>query len=205
MSNQKQVSRYQALKNMENELENLDSQNEELENADSQNGEEVDVEALKEENAKLKKTNQGLYEESQKAKGFVRGSNGKWIKPAPKEAQEKTTETKSEPLSLKDIRALQDVHDDDVDQITDYAKFKGITVAEAKKLPEMQAFFKIRTEERATATATIVGKGGGRTSKITGQTLLEKAYETGETPTNEEEIKALVQARIQEKLDRRKS
>ena len=189
---------------MENELENLDSQNEELENADSQNGEQVDVDALKEENAKLKKTNQGLYEESQKAKGYVRGSDGKWIKPAPKETQEKSTETKSESLSLKDIRALQDVHDDDVDEVVEYAKFKGVSVAEAKKLSVIQAHLKVKAEERTTAAATIISKGGGRTSKITGQTLLEHAYETGETPTDEASIKALVQARIAEKLERRR-
>src|SRR3990167_8840786 len=33
-------------------------------------------------------------------------------------------------LSLKDIRALQDVHDDDVDELVEYAKFKGVSVAE---------------------------------------------------------------------------
>src|SRR3990167_6957742 len=55
------------------------------------------------------------------------------IKPEEKPEAPKTPE----PLSLKDIRALQDVHDDDVDQVTEYAKFKNISVAEAKKLPEM--------------------------------------------------------------------
>src|SRR3990167_6266727 len=53
------------------------------------------------------------------------------IKPEEKPEAPKTPE-----LNLKDIRALQDVHDDDVDQITDYAKFKGVSVAEAKKQPE---------------------------------------------------------------------
>jgi len=192
---------------MENQFENLDSQNEENENANSSNGEseEVDVDALKEENVKLKKTNQGLYEESQKAKGFVRGSDGKWVKPAPKETKEESTETKSETMSLKDIRALQDVHDEDVDELIEYAKFKGVSVAEVKKNPVIQAHLKVKAEERTTPQATNIGKGGGRTSKITGQTLLEKAYDTGETPTDPEEIKAVVKARVQEQLDRKKS
>lgn len=112
---------------------------------------------------------------------------------------------KTPELNLKDIRALQDVHDDDVDEVVEYAKFKGITVAEAKKLDVIKNLLTIKEEQRKTAQATIIGKGGGRTSKITGQTLLEKAYETGETPTDEASIKALVQARIQEKLERRRS
>ena len=121
-------------------------------------------------------------------------------KPAGESEAPKTPE-----LNLKDIRALQDVHDDDVDELVEYAKFKGISIAEVKKNPVIQAHLKVKAEERTTAEATNIAKGGGRTSKITGQTLLERAYETGETPTDEASIKALVQARIQEQLDRRKS
>lgn len=117
--------------------------------------------------------------------------------------EEKPETPKTPALDLKDIRALQDVHDDDVDELIEYAKFKGVSVAEVKKLPVIQAHLKVKAEERTTAAATTIGKGGGRTSKITGQTLLEKAYETGETPTSEEEIKSVVAARIQEKLEKK--
>ena len=123
------------------------------------------------------------------------------IKPEEKPEAPKTPE----PMSLKDIRALQDVHDDDVDELVEYAKFKGVSVAEVKKNPVIQAHLKVKAEERTTAQATNIGKSSGRTSKITGQNLLEKAYETGETPTDPEAIKALVAARIQEQLDRKKS
>src|SRR3990167_2322035 len=188
---------------MEQEFENTDSSNGENENADSTNGEaeEVDVEAIKRENADLKRTNQELYEREKKAKGFVRGSDGKWIKPEPKETKEEKTETKSEPLSLKDIRALQDVHDDDVDQITEYAKFKNISVAEAKKLPEMQALLRTKQEERETAQATNTGGGKRATSKNTPEAILERA-ESGQLPEDDEGIKALSEARLQQKLDR---
>src|SRR4030067_1131281 len=37
--------------------------------------------------------------------------------------------------SLQDIRALQDVHDDDVEEIVDFAKYKKISIAEAKINP----------------------------------------------------------------------
>ena len=118
--------------------------------------------------------------------------------------EEKPEPPKTPVLELKDIRALQDVHDDDVDELIEYAKFKGVSVAEIKKLPVIQAHLKVKAEERTTAQATNIGKSGSRTSKITGQNLLEKAYETGETPTDTEAIKALVQARIQEQLDIKK-
>src|SRR3990167_5530170 len=191
---------------MENEFENLDSTNEELENADSANGEteEVDVEAIKQENAKLKKTNQELYERERKAKGFVRGFDGKWIKPEPKEIKEEKTETKSEPLSLKDIRALQDVHDDDVDEVVEFAKFKGISITEAKKLPAVQALLSTKKEERTTAEATNTGKSGKSSSKNTYEAILERA-ESGQLPEDDEGIKALSEARLQSRLDKIKS
>ena len=205
MSTQKQVLRYQALKNMEDELDNLESQNEEIENANSTNGEtdEVDVEAIKKENADLKKTNQELYERERKAKGFVRGTDGKWIKPELRETKEEKTETKSETksenLSLKDIRALQDVHDDDVDQITDYAKFKGVSVAEAKKLPEMQSLLRTKEEERKTAQATNTGGGRKGSSKVTGEDLIERAM-SGQLPESDEDIVKLAEARLAQKI-----
>lgn len=54
-------------------------------------------------------------------------------------------------MSLQDIRALNDVHDEDVEEVTDYAKRKGISIAEAKKSPIIQTYLKTRTEERKTA------------------------------------------------------
>ena len=119
------------------------------------------------------------------------------IKPEEKPESPKTPE----PLSLKDIRALQDVHDDDVDQVTEYAKFKNISVAEAKKLPEMQALLRTKQEERETAAATNTGGGKRTTSKNTPEAILERA-EAGELPEDDEGIKALSEARLQQKLDR---
>ena len=119
------------------------------------------------------------------------------IKPEEKPESPKTPE----PLSLKDIRALQDVHDDDVDQVTEYAKFKNISVAEAKKLPEMQALLRTKQEERETAQATNTGGGKRATSKNTPEAILERA-ESGQLPEDDEGIKALSEARLQQKLDR---
>jgi len=116
------------------------------------------------------------------------------IKPEEKPEAPKTPE-----LNLKDIRALQDVHDDDVDQITDYAKFKGVSVAEAKKLPEMQSLLRTKEEERKTAQATNTGRGRKGSSKVTGEDLIERAM-SGQLPESDEDIVKLAEARLAQKI-----
>src|SRR3990167_10637025 len=117
------------------------------------------------------------------------------IKPEEKPEPPKMPES----LSLKDIRALQDVHDDDVDQITEYAKFKSISVAEAKKLPEMQALLRTKQEERDTAQATNTGGGRKATFKDTPEAILERA-DSGNLPEDDEGIRKLSEARLAQKI-----
>lgn len=165
----------------------------ENENADSTNGEEVDVETLKKQLAEKEEQNKKLFERAKQAEALAKQL---------KKPEEK--ETPKNELNLKDIRALQDVHDDDVDQITDYAKFKGVSVAEAKKLPEMQALLRTREEERTTAQATNTGGGRKATSKDTHEAILERA-EAGQLPEDDEGIKKLSEARLQVRLDKIKT
>ena len=122
------------------------------------------------------------------------------IKPEEKPESPKTPE----PMSLKDIRALQDVHDDDVDEVVEYAKFKGVSIAEAKKSPVIQAHLRTKEEERATAQATNTGGGKKTTSKNTPEAILERA-ESGQLPEDDEGIKALSEARLQSRLDKMKT
>ena len=95
-----------------------------------------------------------------------------------------------EAFSLQDIRALNDVHDEDVDKLVNYAKFMGITVAEAKKLPEMEAYRKDAEEKRKSAQTTSV-KGGRGASKP--KDLLERASQ-GDLPDDDDSINALIAA-----------
>ncbi len=105
-------------------------------------------------------------------------------KETPIKPKEEDTPKKSE-YSLQDIRALSDVHDDDVDEVVDYAKSKGITVAEAKKTTMIQSFLENTKGERKTADATNTGKGKQGSSKVSGKSLLRKAQETGEIPESD--------------------
>lgn len=105
---------------------------------------------------------------------------------------------KVEPLNLKDIRALNDVHDDDVDRLVNYAKFMNITVAEAKKLPEMVSFLRTSEEHRLTASATNTGGGKRGTSKVSDEDLLSKAS-SGDLPEDDANIARLMEAKTPKK------
>ena len=60
--------------------------------------------------------------------------------------------------SLQDIRALSNVHDDDVERVEKFAKLEGVSVAEAVKNEDVQAILKHRADLRQTAEATNTGK-----------------------------------------------
>jgi hypothetical protein len=104
--------------------------------------------------------------------------------------------------SLSDIRALSDVPDEDVEEVVGWAKFKNITVAEAKKTSEMQSILKLRLEERRSAAASNTGSSRASTT-ITGDTLIQRAKQ-GQFPEKDEDIEKLAEARMAEKLNKRK-
>lgn len=57
-------------------------------------------------------------------------------------------------LSARDVIALRDVHEDEVDFLLEEAKLRGKSVAELKKDPYIIFFLKTKEEERKTAQAT---------------------------------------------------
>ena len=121
----------------------------------------------------------------------------------PKEPQGEGTPTKSKEegtpkipdLSLQDIRALNDVHDEDIELVQDWAKFKSISLAEAKKVPHIQELLRTRQEERKTAQAANTGGGRKGTSKISGDEFLQDFQKTGKLPDSYEDMKKLAEAR----------
>jgi len=107
---------------------------------------------------------------------------------------ETETETpKKEEYTLKDIRALNDVHDDDVEEITNYAKFKGISISEAKASKTMQTLLKTNAEERATAEATSTSPTKRSTKRDSDETLIRN-FNEGKVSDKDEDIIALVEA-----------
>jgi len=170
--------------------EELDSLNPDEETEPLNSEEDESPEVLKE---KLLKAEE--LAKNQKIRAEKAESLAKQLKDKPAEK-----ETPKNDMSLKDIRALGDVHDDDVDDVIDYAKFKGITVAEAKKSPTMQSLLKAKTEERKTAEVTNTGGSRGGSSKVSPETLIQNANK-GKLPESDEGIDALMHAKLHGKKD----
>lgn len=156
--------------------ENPDTPDEDTEEIPSE--EEIDVEALKRENETLKAQKEHWREKAAKPK-------------------ETPPQPVPEGVNLKDSLALLNakVHEDDVDEVIDYAKFKKISIAEALKSNVVKATLEEKAEYRATANATNTGKNKGSTGRLSGEALLKKTEKTGEIPESDEELEKLLDAR----------
>jgi hypothetical protein len=111
----------------------------------------------------------------------------------------KEEETKvSKNYSLQDIRALNKVHDDDIERVERFAKLEGIEISEALKNPDLQAILANREEQRKTADATNVSGSRRGSTKVSPETILDD-FEKGNAPEKDEDIMKLAEARIARK------
>lgn len=97
-------------------------------------------------------------------------------------------------LSLKDIKVLQDVHEEDIEDIIEYAKFKNISLAEAKKSTVIQSLLKDKEEQRTVANAANTGGSKRGSGKVPDDVLLSKASK-GELPDNDADLERLIKLR----------
>lgn len=102
-------------------------------------------------------------------------------------------------LSIKDIRALQDVPEEDIDEVIEFSKYKKISITEAKNHPAVQSLLKTRLEERKTAYATNTGGSKRSVSKNTDADLLERVS-AGQLPESDDDIKRLAEARLAKRI-----
>lgn len=109
------------------------------------------------------------------------------LKALKKPVQTEKETPKNDNISFRDIRALQDVADEDVDEVINFAKFKGISIAEAKASPVIQTLLKTNTETRKTAQATQVKTNGRSFSKSNDDKILED-FENGIMPEDPTEL-----------------
>lgn len=100
-------------------------------------------------------------------------------------------------LSSKDYLALSNakVHEDDVDEVIDFAKFKKISIAEALKTTAIKAVLAERSEHRTTAAASNTGRARPGNARRSGRTLLDKALKTGELPQSDDDMDAMLRER----------
>lgn len=103
-------------------------------------------------------------------------------------------------LSTKDVLYLAkaDVHQDDIEDVLEWAKFKKISVADAHK--HLKSTLDVRAEERKSASVSHT-KGGARgTSKTSGTDLLRRAEQTGEVPDTTDGLNDLFEARQKQRF-----
>lgn len=107
-------------------------------------------------------------------------------------------------LSQKDLLFLakSDIHDEDVETVLDWARFKKIPVTDAHK--ELKSVLSLRTEERRTADATHTAGGARGSSKVSGEDLLAAASRGEEVDLTDENAAEIFRARLARKLKNRK-
>lgn len=115
--------------------------------------------------------------------------------------KEKETLKNEDDISQKDLYTLvgAKVHEDDVDEVIDYAKHKDISIKEALKTTVVKTILSEKKEERETAAATATGKKRGGSSKVSGDSLLSRAESEFKIPETIEDTKRLVEARLKSK------
>ena len=137
------------------------------------------------------------YEERMRKAGLDPETGAKL---APNDAGAEDKTSKNGDLSSRDIIALRDVPEEDIDEVVEFAKFKGISIAEAKKNPIMQNILKTRAEERKTAEAASTNSTR-RTSKTnTADNLLAKVQKNNENfeeDLSDDEIKTAAKAAVE--------
>lgn len=111
--------------------------------------------------------------------------DGKWVKketPSTPKVERKEEST-DDNLSWKDQQALlkADVHEDDLDEVVEFARFKKIPVADVLKTSAIKTILAEKAEFRKTADATNGGKPKRVLSKVTDETL-QQNLSKGDVP-----------------------
>jgi len=107
-----------------------------------------------------------------------------------------TKSTSKQELSTSDIYALMTskVNEEDISEVSDYARMKGISISEALKSPIVRTILKDKEEERNVANATNTSSSKRASSKVSDDVLITKASK-GELPEGDDEIVRLIKAR----------
>lgn len=112
------------------------------------------------------------------------------------EKAEKKSKTETKPtsdLSGLDILTLSkaNVDSEDVEEVVNWAKYKGVSVSEALKSNELNAILNVRKDMRVTANASNTGASRRQTGKLSDEALLNQAR-SGKMPESEEDLDRLV-------------
>ena len=186
---------------MSQDTEGLDSTNQTTEEVDkTKSGNDDSAQETPEAKAvRLEEANKKLFERAKKAETEV-----KTLKSRPdKEPESRPSEPGS--LSTRDTIALVQagVPADDIDEVTEFAQFRKISVTEALKLPLIKTLLAEKAEQRKTAEATSTGAQRKSASKPSAESLLDKARVTGELPDDDDSLTSIVEERLKRKGNKR--
>lgn len=121
-------------------------------------------------------------------------------KKAEQALKEKEPESSSsENLSPQEIIALGKLHEDDVETVLDWARFKKLKVNEASKDEDLKVILQRREEMRRTAQATQT-RGGQRSGQTPDNDVILRKASQGELPESDADIEKLTAARMESKL-----
>ena len=114
------------------------------------------------------------------------------------EAAKGSSDAPADALSTKDVLYLAkaDVHEDDVNEVLDWAKFKKISVSEAHK--QLTATLQVKAEQRKSAETANVANVRRSSTKATPEILLQNA-QAGKLPDNDDDIARLIEAKSRAK------
>lgn len=174
----------QAEVSTQQEEEVLETSNEQ-ESEEIVQGEGETVEELKE---RLQKAEQLANNQKIRAEKAERLN-----KVAPKES----IQVKSGDLSTKDLYALMDakVPQDDVEEVRDYAKLKGISIPEALNTSFVKSLLSENAEKRNVAQASNTGVTR-RSSKLSDEDLLESVRSGKASKLSDDDIARLAKIRV---------
>lgn len=137
-----------------------------------------------------------LADKATKAEEVARNQKIRAEKAEAEAKKPKKEDRKEDNLSIKDWKALQDVPEEDIDEVMDFAKYKGVSIAEAKANPVVQTILKTRQEERKTAQATATSQSRKTSVKTGANELVKRASEYSLNPDEMKEAAAAVIAEL---------
>jgi hypothetical protein len=181
-------------------------ENENVQAQDSNSAEEVTLEVTEETADNSQNTAEESVEEvkARLAKAEELAKNYKVrAEKAEKLAKSVKVETKPEAkndklsVSTRDYLALVNakVNEEDITEVEEYARFKGVSIADALKSSVVKTLLSEKEEMRKTANAANVNNVRKSVSKVSGEVLLDKASK-GEML---DDVDALVKARLEAK------
>jgi hypothetical protein len=123
-------------------------------------------------------------EELKKKLATIEAQKDHWRKKAQEKKEDKKETVKEVSVTFKDSYALMQagVHEEDIDEVVEYATFKKISVSEALKSDVVKTILSNKSEFRKTAEITNAGSARRGATKLSDEALLSKLKD-GNVPT----------------------